>query len=120
MAILDLSRAIPAIRARPEEFEFSGNSLHHVRSRHMFHFLDDGDVQIYADCNCATLRASLEQGRVFHAAFKEWRATYWRGVEIHPDVASPFPPPTLWGPVGGSVLPPLPFLPPPAAPAQKK
>src|SRR5260370_40670874 len=83
MAILDLSPAITAIRARPEEFEFSGNNLHHVRSRHMFHFLDDGDVQIYADCNCATLRASLEQSRVFHTAFKEWRATYWRGVQIN-------------------------------------
>src|SRR5260370_40129871 len=114
MAILDLSPAITAIRARPEEFEFSGNSLHHVRSRHMFHFLDDGDVQIYADCNCATLRASLEQSRVFHTAFKEWRATYWRGGGIKRRVSPPFAPPPLWRGVGGAACPP-PQCPPPAS-----
>src|SRR5260370_27003144 len=111
MAILDLSRAIPAIRARPEEFEFSGNSLHHVRSRHMFQFLDDGDVQIYADCNCTTLRASLEQARVFHAAFKEWRATYLRGGGKKTPVPPPLPPPRPWAPVGGAAA-----HPPPAPP----
>ena len=115
MTVLDLSPAITAIRARPEEFEFSGNNLHHVRSRHMFRFLDDGDVQIYADCDCATLRASLEQARVFHAAFKEWRATYWRGVEINREFASHLALPGLWRRLGVRLLTYLLSRPPSAA-----
>ena len=36
MAYLDLSPAIAALRARPEEFEFSNGTLYHLGSRHAF------------------------------------------------------------------------------------
>src|SRR5437899_11895455 len=96
MAHLDLGPAIAAIRALPEEFEFSGDNLRHLPSRHMFRFEDEGDVQIHADCNCAMLRASREQARIFHGAFKQWHEAYWRPVEINREFASHFEPPSLW------------------------
>ena len=34
MTYLDLAPAITALRARPEEFEFSNDTLYHPRSRH--------------------------------------------------------------------------------------
>jgi len=77
MAYLELSPAIAALRARPEEFEFSNDTLHHVRSRHRFHFVSEDDVQIHADCDCSLLRASREQTKVFHTAYREWYACRW-------------------------------------------
>jgi len=38
MAYLELSPAITALRARPEEFEFSHDTLHHLGSQHSFAF----------------------------------------------------------------------------------
>lgn len=96
MTYLELAPAITAIRSRPEEFEFSNNSLHHLSSRHRFRFLNDDEVQIDAVCDCATLRASPEQSRAFHAAYKEWHASYWRPLEINREFASHFAPPSLW------------------------
>jgi hypothetical protein len=104
MAYLDLGPAITAIRARPEEFEFSGNTLHHARSRHSFYFPSDGDVRVHANCDCATLRASREQAEVFQAAYKEWHATYWRTVEINREFASHFDPPGLLRRLGVRLL----------------
>src|SRR5690349_8822109 len=36
MTYLELAPAITAIRSRPEEFEFSNDTLHHVNSRYRF------------------------------------------------------------------------------------
>ncbi len=88
MAYLELAPAITAIRSRPEEFEFSNNTLHHLRSRHTFHFVSDDDVQIHAACDCASLRASPEQTKVFHTAYRQWYASYWRPLEINREFAS--------------------------------
>lgn len=115
MAYLDLGPAIAAIRARPEEFEFSGDHLRHLPSRHMFRFLGDDDVQIHADCNCAMLRASRQQARAFHGAFKEWHEGYWRPVEINREFASHFEPPSLWRRLGVRLLAYLLSRPPSAA-----
>src|SRR5262245_36168948 len=65
MTYLELAPAITAIRSRPEEFEFSNNTLHHLNSRHRFHFASEDDVQIYALCDCSILRASPDQARAF-------------------------------------------------------
>jgi len=89
MAYLELSPAIAALRARPEEFEFSNNTLHHLGSRHRFRFLSEDSVEIHADCGCAILKASQEQTKVFHAAYREWHASYWRPFASHFE-------PTLW------------------------
>jgi hypothetical protein len=95
MAYLELSPAIAALRARPEEFEFSNDTLHHLGSRHGFRFLSEDSVEIHADCGCAILKASQEQTKVFHAAYREWHASYWRPLEINREFASHFEPP-LW------------------------
>ena len=96
MTYLELAPAITAIRSRPEEFEFSNDTLHHLRSRHRFHFVSDDDVQIQAACDCSTLRASPEQTKVFHTAYREWHASYWRPLEINREFASHFAPPSVW------------------------
>jgi hypothetical protein len=96
MTYLDLAPAIAAIRSRPEEFEISRDSLYHRRSRHSFNFLGEDDVRIDAACDCSLLRASSEQARAFHAAYREWQATYWRPMVINREFASHFAPPPLW------------------------
>lgn len=96
MTYLDLAPAITALRSRPEEFEFSHDRLHHRRSRHSFRFLDEDDVRIEAACDCAYLRAKPEQTKTFHAAYREWHASYWRPLEINREFASHFAPPPLW------------------------
>jgi len=95
MTYLELAPLITAIRSRPEEFEFSNDTLHHVRSRHRFRFLSDDDMEIDAACDCSLLRASKEQTRVFRAAYREWHASYWRPLEINREFASHFEP-ALW------------------------
>jgi hypothetical protein len=92
MAYLELSPAIAALRARPEEFEFSNDTLHHLGSRHRFRFLSEDSVAIHADCGCSILKASKEQTKVFHAAYREWHASYWRPLEINREFASHFEP----------------------------
>src|SRR6266567_3014440 len=95
MTYLELAPLITAIRSRPEEFEFSNDTLHHVRSRHLFRFVSDDNMEIHAACDCSFLRASKEQTRVFHAAYREWHASYWRPLEINREFASHFEP-ALW------------------------
>lgn len=96
MTYLDLAPAITAIRARPEEFEFTHDTLNHPRSRHRFRFDSEGDVQIDALCDCSLLRARPEQAKAFHAAYREWHATYWRPLVINREFASHFGQPPLW------------------------
>jgi hypothetical protein len=90
MAYLDLSPAISALRARPEEFEFSNDTLHHLGSRHRFRFPSEASVVIHADCDCSLLEASQEQTRIFHEAYREWHTSYWRPLEINREFASHF------------------------------
>jgi hypothetical protein len=54
-----------------------------------------GSVEIHADCDCSILKASQEQTKVFHAAYREWHASYWRPLEINREFASHFEP-ALW------------------------
>ncbi len=96
MTYLELAPAITAIRSRPEEFEFSNDTLHHVNSRHRFRFLGEDDLRIEAACDCSVMRASPEQAKAFHTAYREWYASYWRPLEINREFASHFAPPSLW------------------------
>ena len=96
MTVLDLAPAIAAIRSRPEDFDFSHDTLHHRPSRHSFRFVSDEDVRIDALCDCTLLRTLPEQAKAFHAAYRDWHATYWRSVEINREFASHFAAPTLW------------------------
>jgi len=95
MTYLELAPAITALRSWPEEFEVSDNTLHHLASRHRFRFLSDDEVEIHAACDCSTLRASPEQARAFHAAYRDWHSSYWRPLEISREFAAHFAPP-LW------------------------
>src|SRR5260370_25001012 len=104
MAYLELSPAIAALRPRPEEFEFSNDTLHHLGSRHRFLFLSEDSVQIHADCDCSIFKASQEQTKVFHASYREWHASYWRPFAINPEFPSHFEP-TLWRRVAPFSLP---------------
>jgi hypothetical protein len=92
MAYLELAPVITALRSRPEEFEFSGSALHHVPSRHRFRFVNDDEIEIHAECDCATLRASPAQARDFQTAYREWHSSYWRPLEINREFASHFAP----------------------------
>lgn len=96
MTYLDLAPAIAAIRSRPEEFEFTNNTLRHLGSRHRFHFLGEDDVRIDAACDCSLLRARPEQAKAFHDAWRDWHASYWRPLEINREFAAHFEPPPPW------------------------
>jgi len=95
MTYLELSPAITALRTRPEEFELRDSALHHLGSRHTFQFQGDDEVRIEAACGCAHLRASREQSRALHEAFREWRASYWQPLVINREFAGHFAPPGL-------------------------
>ena len=75
---LELAPAINALRSRPEEFEFSHDTLHHLPSRHRFRFQSEDDVRIEALCDCSMLRAKPEQATALHAAYREWPSDCWR------------------------------------------
>src|SRR5215470_10444431 len=119
MAYLELSPAIAALRAQPEEFEFSNGTLNHPGSRHQFRFPSEDRVEIHADCGCALLKASPEQAKLFHEAYRDWHASYWRPLEINREFASHFEAPPLWRRVAIWLLQWLIALP-PAKPATEK
>src|SRR5262249_37896121 len=111
---LELAPAITALRSRPEEFEFSHDTLHHLPSRHRFP--SDGDVHIEALGDCSLLRAKPEQARALHDAYRDWHASYWRPLEINREFAAHFEAPPLWRRVAIWLLQRLIALP-PAKPA---
>src|SRR5262249_13941928 len=80
---------------RPEEFELRDETLHHLGSRHSFRFLSDDEVRIEALCGCSLLRASREQSRTLHEAFRLWRASYWQPLQINREFSAHFEPPGL-------------------------
>lgn len=90
MAYLDVSPMIASLRTAPDEFELVRGSLHHFPSRHHFHFDPHGNVGVEAACDCAFLSIRHEQGQELRAAFEEWRAAYWRPIEINREFASHF------------------------------
>ncbi|HWG03665.1 MAG TPA: hypothetical protein VG271_01500 [Beijerinckiaceae bacterium] len=92
MAYLDLSPAIVSLRERPEEFELVRGNLHHVPSRHMFKFEQEGGVRVIADCNCAIMWTEPEQSKAFFETFRDWQMNYW----INREFASHFLPPSRW------------------------
>lgn len=96
MAYLDVSPLMASLRTRPEEFDFRGDWLRHVPSRHSFKFDPGGGVQIRAECNCAFLAIHPQQERKLTDAFESWHANYWRPLEINREFASHFRPRSAW------------------------
>jgi hypothetical protein len=96
MAYLDVSPLMASLRTRPEEFDFRGDWLRHVPSRHSFKFETGGRVQIRAECNCAFLAIHPHQERQLTDSFETWHANYWRPLEINREFASHFRPRPAW------------------------
>jgi hypothetical protein len=95
MSYLDVSPMITALRTSPDTFEFTrGGQLHHIPSQHRFQFDSSGQVRLDAQCSCSTLRVRDEQQAPLFQAFNEWRASYWRPLEINRQFAEHFDPPT--------------------------
>jgi len=96
MAYLDVNPMITALRTSPDAFEFTKGSLHHIPSRHRFQFDQAGRVRVDAQCNCSSLTVSKDQEAMLFGAFGEWRASYWRPIEINRQFAAHFNPPSGW------------------------
>ncbi len=96
MAYLDVSPLMTSLRTTPEEFDFRGDWLRHVPSRHSFKFETSGKVHIRAECNCAFLAIHPQQERQLSDAFESWHANYWRPLEINREFASHFRPRAAW------------------------
>ena len=94
MTYLDASPMIHALRTSPETFEFTNGSLHHIPSRHRFQFDWEGRVRVEARCDCAFLAVNRDQENTLCQAFNEWRANYWRPIEINREFAMHFERPT--------------------------
>src|SRR5579863_7229083 len=93
MAYLDVSPMIGALRESPSDFDMSRGQLRHMPSGHKVVFdAFGGSARIDAQCECATLRISLEQSRELLVAFRTWKQDYWRVVEINRDFADHFRP----------------------------
>jgi hypothetical protein len=96
MHYLDVSPMISALRDSPSSFEFTRGSLHHIPSRHRFQFDRAGSVHIDAGCDCSSLVVSKQQEPALSEAFQQWRADYWRPLEINRQFAAHFDPPSAW------------------------
>jgi len=96
MAYLDVSPMITALRSSPDTFEFTRDSLHHIPSRHTFQFDQAGHVRLDAQCSCSFLTVREDQQVQLFRAFNEWRASYWRPLEINRQFAAHFDPPSGW------------------------
>ena len=94
MTYLDVSPMIHALRASPEQFEFSYESLHHIPSRHRFRFEEGGRVRVDAHCDCSFLCLEQRQENALCEAFEEWHTNYWRPIEINREFAEHFAPPS--------------------------
>ncbi len=90
MAYLDVSPLMASLRTRPEEFDFKGDWLRHIPSRHSVKFEPSGRVQIRAECDCAFLAIHPQQERLLADSFQSWRTNYWRPLEINREFASHF------------------------------
>ena len=92
MPYLDVAPMMTALRSTPEDFRIDrAGFLRHGRSRHSFSF-DNGNVRVYADCNCALLSVSPEQRRALFDAYQDWQRSYWMPLQINKEFASHFRP----------------------------
>ena len=92
MPYLDVAPMMTALRSTPEDFRIDRDGfLRHGRSRHSFSF-DNGNVRVYADCNCALLSVSPEQRRELFDAYQGWHRSYWVPLQINKEFASHFRP----------------------------
>ena len=96
MAYLELSPMIVALRDRPADFEFDRGWLTHFPSKHSFKFDPQGNVRLHARCDCAFLSVRPEQGQELWVAYKDWRASYWRPLEINREFAGHFRRPNVF------------------------
>ena len=96
MDYLELSPVISALRERPADFEIDRGWLTHFPSRHSFNFDREGNVTIDARCDCVFLSIRAAQGRELRTAFQDWRATYWRPIEINREFAAHFSEPNIF------------------------
>lgn len=94
--VLNISPAIEALKARPREFEWQRGELRHIPSDHRFQFTPDGSVVLHADCACAMLSISEEQGRELRVVAEHWTRDHWRPYAINRHFADHFRRPTLW------------------------
>ena len=90
MSTLDVSPMLVALRTSPEQFEVSQGWLHHIPSRHDFRFDPEDNVRIRAECNCAYLTVSHEQGQELAAHYRDWQTRYWQPLLINREFASHF------------------------------
>lgn len=95
-AYLDISPLITAVRRRPQEFEWVAGMLHHVPTNHTFRFDPEGNAAVLADCACATLTISRQQGRELYETVAVWTRDYWRPRVINRHFASHFEQPSLF------------------------
>ena len=96
MQYLNVSPMMVALRTAPEEFELTDGWLHHTPSRHSFRFGPNDAVEIRAACNCALLAVQPAQQRELADCFRQWRAIYWRPVQINREFARHFVPRSWW------------------------
>ncbi len=94
MSYLDVSPMISALQSCPGAFEFSRGELHHIPSHHRFSFDAQHRVRVDAHCGCAFLRVRTDQEHDLYQAFCDWRASFWRPIEINREFASHFAPPS--------------------------
>lgn len=90
MTYLDVSPMMLAFRTSPEEFEVKQGWLHHIPSRHDFLFDPDGNVELRAECNCASLAIKPMQRAELTRCYNEWHANYWVPLQINKEFASHF------------------------------
>lgn len=90
MAYLDASPMISALRTDPEVFELRNGYLHHIPSRHRFHFDPACGAKVHAECACSSLEIAQHQQPALLEAFHEWRANYWAPIEINQEFAEHF------------------------------
>jgi hypothetical protein len=81
---------ISALRTQAGDFELSKGWLKHAPSRHKFRFDNSGNVTLDAHCDCALLSIAPQQREELWQAFRLWRETYWRPVEINRQFARHF------------------------------
>jgi hypothetical protein len=95
MTYLEISPTIAALRDRPMDFGVDRDWLTHYPSRHSFKFDRQGNVTLHARCDCAHLSIRPEQGQELWTAFQDWRANYWRPIEINREFAAHFHRPNI-------------------------
>lgn len=94
MACLDVGPMIGALRAQPQQFEFTGAWLHHIPSGHNFRFEPDGRVLISAACDCSRMAIAPRQKEELIGMFREWLVVYWQPLQAHRNFAAHFVPPS--------------------------